>query len=120
MNVIKRAQGKNQTAPRLTREPFHHCFEVGRLVDRRLPHLPLEDRTRGLSRTREGGVEDLVRVYHDGNAPDVRGNLFEQLQPLSPERRLQAREACDISAWTGQAGDEAAGDGFADGREYDR
>ena len=59
------------------------------------------------------------RVEQEGNPGDARRNLFEQLQPLAGHRALESDETGGVTAWPGQAHDEAAKDGIGNEREND-
>src|SRR5262249_37153226 len=78
----------------------------------------------GLSGGSEGiqvifGKWRRCRVEQEGDPPDARGNLLEQLQPLAGHRRLHSSEAGYIAAWPRQTRDEATADWIDYVREND-
>jgi hypothetical protein len=81
----------------------------------------------GNSRTpNDGAAASIVRRYaaHVGleasNIIGTRRTLFEKLQPLSPDRKLEIGETGDIALRSGQARDESGSNRINNLHENDR
>jgi len=60
-----------------------------------------------------------LRIKHAGDTRHSRNNLLEKIHPFAPNGNLQVRKTRRVSAWMGQARNEALPDGLYDSREYD-
>src|SRR5215469_2644560 len=60
-----------------------------------------------------------LRIEQEGNAREVRGNLRQQLHPLSGHRGLEIGESGDVTAGMREAHDETLSDGVRYRHEYD-
>ena len=64
--------------------------------------------------------DSVVWIDEHDDASQLRQNLVEQIEPFPGDLGGQPRQACDVPAWTRQAGDKPFGDGIPEASHDDR
>src|SRR5262245_17042490 len=84
-------------------------------------HQPQADRRcRRLDRPQIPSPYWIGRIKNHRNSVSTWRTFLKELQPLSPDRKLEICEASDIPLWPGQVCNESRRDRISDGRKNDR